>query len=421
MSRDQAAKGEDYTIFSNYLVSAVVQLNAPLIPDIPGSDQFKGKTWHSFDWDRSESLKGKRIAVVGTGASGVQLIPEVVAQAEHVTVFQRSPNWIVPRGNRLVSALRRILYRIFPHVWKNDRVQFLMVGEERHSAVKDPASGKIGAKFATKHMYNQIPSRPDLRAQMTPDYPFGCKRVLLSNNFFPAMDRPNVTLEIRPIERLGQRRVVVAGGAEHVIDNIIFATGFRSQNFASHISIAGLHGRTLQDIWRDHPRAYYGVAVEALPNFSMLYGPNSNLSHVSILLMIEAQVRYVGAMIEAVCEARMAGVHIAIRPQPQKVDKYNQDLQNTLRKTVFAVQSCTSWYKALDGTVVNNWPGTALEYQRLLSSIDWGDYDIDSSQPESKTIKRKTKQSLGSLKKFPLLGLLLIQRLLLVVSCSASL
>ena len=275
-------------------------------------------------------------------------------------------------------------------------MRFLKAGEERYRAIVEPPFRKLAAEFANLHLRNQIPSRSDLRALLTPDYPFGCKRVLLSDDFFPAMSQPHVELETRRIEKLGQQSVITAEGVEHVVDIILFATGFRSQNFTFGVDIVGLEGRSLQGIWRDHPRAYHGVVVEALPNFGMLYGPNTNLNHASVLLMIEAQARHLSAMIQAVHKARMVGIQLAIRPQPQKVEEYNRGLQDRLHKTVFVDPRCPSWYKAQDGRVVNNWPGTAIEYQRLLSTIDWDHFDTASSQKASITIRKKDKQPLQS-------------------------
>ena len=383
---DLTSGKRQYIFLSTYLVFAVGQLNAPLIPPFPGLEKFHGEVWHSARWRLSYSLHDRHVAVVGNGATGVQLIPEVASQAKHVTVFQRSPSWILPRFDKPLSSFWRKCYLLFPALWRFERIRCLVMGDQRYLALENEPLAEIGAKYAKLHLQQQIPHNPKLRAALIPRYPFGCKRVLLSDDFYPTLSQHNVTLETRPIEKIGPTEITVVGGHSHDVDAIIFATGFQAQNFCRHIKVKGLGSRTLDEIWTPHPHALNGVTVEDLPNFGMLYGPNTNLAHVSVLPMIEAQSRYISEMAKTILDSNS---QFAICPKRASVNRYNRQIQDQMQKTAFTHSGCTSWYKAEDGTVVNVWPGTAVEYQTLLSSIDWNDYNIVGGQKTQAQLQGK--------------------------------
>lgn len=373
-------KGEsaEYSIVSSYLVSAVGQLNVPRIPDIPGLDSFKGAAFHTSRWDLSQTLEGKRVAVVGNGASAVQLIPEVAKKAAHLTVFQRSANWVIPRHNIPISWSRRALYRYMPGAYQNYREELRKDQEKVHQMMVSPKVREFVGGLTMTMMKNQIPDDDDLRARLMPTHPPGCKRVALSDFFFSSMNLPHVSLETRPIKQITPNGII-AGGEEEEFDIIVFATGFHALEVT--LGITGLDGRTLQDAWQDGPRAYLGVAVESLPNFGMLYGPNTNLGHISILLMIEPQALYISKMISAVQDARRAGESLVLTPKTSRVNEYNDELQARLGATVFADPGCTSWYKTKDGKITSTWPGTSVEYAMRLSTLDWDYYEKVGSSP----------------------------------------
>ena len=373
-----AGKSEAFEITCRYLISAVGQLHTAYMPEIPGLNEYRGKVVHTANWDEGERLEGRRVAVIGNGATGVQIVPLVASRAKHLTLFQRSPSWIIPRNSQALSRLQQILYYYVPIARRHFRSHILKDQDARHGMVVNEQVREMGALFSEEFLIHQLPLDSDLRAQLTPTYPFCCKRVLLSDDFYPAISQAHVTLETRQIQRITEDGVKVEN-AEMAFDLLIFATGFYAQSFLSHIEMIGKSRKVCSD--RRHGfRAYKGVAVEDLPNFAMMYGPNTNLSHISVMLVIEAQARYISAMVRVVQDAAKVGSTLAICPKPRAVAHYNDALQARLKETVFAKYGCRSWYRAEDGVVTNNWPGTAIQYQRSLSVLKWDDYNITGSE-----------------------------------------
>ena len=376
----------EYIISSTYLISAVGQLHVPAIPNIPDLNDFKGKLMHSAQWDDSVSLNKAKIAVIGTGASGVQLIPELAKLASQLTVFQRSPAWVLPRSNSAISRWKRLLYRYMASLRQRRRVELLHAQELVHEMVVDPSVSNVVGDLSLNLMSNQIPTNPNLCTKLTPSYPAGCKRVILSDDYFPTLNERHVRLETKPIERITDSGILVVDEKKaETFDIIIFATGFRTTEFLHNLNVIGLEGRSLQDIWRKGARAYLGMTVESLPNFAVLYGPNTNLSHISVILMIEAQARYISAMVDTVQATEALGQSIVVVPRATRVEEYNTEIKSRLQQTVFAHPGCNSWYKTQEGVVTNNWPGTAVEYQERLAVLDWDDYE---SRPFGATRKK---------------------------------
>ncbi|KAJ9639467.1 hypothetical protein H2199_006501 [Coniosporium tulheliwenetii] len=372
-----------YTITSDYLVSAVGQLNSPKYPQIPGLDTFKGKMMHSARWDWSYGLEGKKIAVIGNGATAAQIIPEVVKVASRTTVYQRSPNWVIPElmpptppssapssNTCLQSAGAFARCR-----WTSARV-FDAVTDKDSKFAQDIRDWCIG------QMHAALPDQPELWAKLTPNYSPGCKRVIISDDYYPALALPNVRLETRAISQITESGIEVEGGDTEDYDLIVLATGFRTVEFMHPINVIGANGRSIKDIWKGGARALYGTTVEDLPNFGMFYGPNTNLGHNSIILMIEAQSRYLNAMVKA---------KLALKPRPERVKEYNDEVQEILNKSSFADPSCNSWYKNEEGRITNNWSGTVIEYQDMLSKVNWDDYIAEGSGAEMVKGKGETK------------------------------
>lgn len=232
-------------------------------------------------------------------------------------------------------------------------------------------------------MKKQLPDRPDLWEKLTPDYPIGCKRIILTDDYLPTLTRDNVTLETGGIDRFTENGIVV-DGSEHEFDLVILATGFRTVEFMHPIKIHGVDGTPLSEVWDKGARALYGVTVPSLPNFAMLYGPNTNLGHNSIILMIEAQARYVLTLIDAVLQARQqagGGGSLVITPRASRVDEFNEEIQAVLATSSFAHPNCRSWYKNADGVVTNNWSGTVVDYQKILAKVRWEDFDYEGTGP----------------------------------------
>lgn len=360
-----------YTIKSTFLVSAVGQLNIPRLPDIKGLSDFEGKVMHSARWDWSYDFGGKKVAVIGTGSTAAQIVPEVAKVAQSLAVHQRDPNWMVPRFNKPIPQWRRSLYRYLPMVRWLKRSGMMDFREKSYNVVvlPTPQMGEWYEGVSTAHMKNQLPGREDLWRKFTPNYKLGCKRVVVSDDYYPTFLRDNVTLETGHIDRISANGIVV-DGREEQYDLIVLATGFRSVDFMYPIQIVGHKHKALDDVWTNGPEALNGVCVQDLPNFAMLYGPNTNLSHNSIILMIEAQSRYINTLISKVLKARGIGVQLVLQPNAKKLVEYNQRIQSELARTNYADPNCSSWYKmASNGRITNNWSSTAVEYQKASYAL----------------------------------------------------
>ncbi|KAK2734966.1 hypothetical protein FQN57_001401 [Myotisia sp. PD_48] len=372
---------DGYTISSDFLVSAVGQLNYPSYPSIPGIDDFKGKMVHSARWDWSYDFKGKKVGVIGNGATAVQIIPEIAPVASHLTLFQRTPNWVVPRGDIPISTATRAVFKYVPAALSRFRASIMDEREANYPIVSNPDSALSEATRAIslQLMNAQLPNRPELRAKLTPNYPPGCKRIIRSDDFFPTLARDDVTLETGRIDRITEKGIIV-DGVEQEFDLIVLATGFKTVEFMHPIKVYGDGGKPLSELWTQGARALYGITVESLPNFAMLYGPNTNLGHNSIILMIEAQARYILGLINAVMQSTTrGGPTLKITPKVEVLDKFNEDLQELLSRSAFAHPNCSSWYKTEEGLVTNNWSKTVIDYQKLLSKVDWSDFNLSGA------------------------------------------
>ncbi|PSN73906.1 flavin-binding monooxygenase-like protein [Corynespora cassiicola Philippines] len=405
----------EYTIECDFLVSAVGQLNQPRYPNIEGLEDFKGKVMHSARWDWSYDLTDKKIGIIGNGATAAQIIPEILPQASSLTVYQRTPNWIIPRLDAPVSSLSRALYRYVPPLRWRKRALQMDFRESFHPAIFDNASAfadQIRA-WCEQSLKAQIPNRPDLWDKLMPDYSPGCKRVIITDDYYPALADPKTTLETSRIQRVTERGVEVQDpttGATtlHEHDLLVLATGFRTVEFLSPIKITGTDGKPLAETWSSGPKALYGTTVPSLPNFGLFYGPNTNLGHNSIILMIEAQSRYLNALVGAVLDARQnRGARIGIAPREDRTEAFNDGIQALLAKSSFADPKCGSWYKDENGRITNNWSGTVVEYQELLSKVDWEDYEVvgeEEKQEEGTARKRASKVVFGGGKKETRIG-----------------
>ncbi|KAL1954542.1 hypothetical protein VTO42DRAFT_1052 [Malbranchea cinnamomea] len=401
---------EEYTITSDFLVSAVGQLNYPHYPSIEGLNDFKGKMMHSARWDWSYDLKGKKVGIIGNGASAAQIIPEIAPDVSHLTIFQRTPNWIIPRQDMQIWKPVRTLFKLFPPLLWKFRSLIMDLREAYFAAIVDPTSKWSNwlRDESITLMKQQLPGRPDLWEKLTPNYPPGCKRIIITDDYFPTLRRDNVTLETGRIDRITEKGIVV-DGVEHEFDLIILATGFRTVEFMHPIKVYGANGTPLSEVWKNGARALYGVTVESLPNFGILYGPNTNLGHNSIILMIEAQARYIRALIQTVLRARQAGGSLAITPRKERLDEFNHDIQAALAKSSFAHPNCQSWYKRDDGLITNNWSSTVVDYQKLLSKIRWDDFNFDGTGPvavqKKESRDRKAVKNIGRVREESLVGL----------------
>jgi cation diffusion facilitator CzcD-associated flavoprotein CzcO len=340
----------------DYFISATGQLNRPAVPAIEGAEEFGGQRFHSARWQAGHDLRGRRVGVIGNGASAIQLLPPVAEAAAAVTVFQRTPAWVVKKPDRPYRASERWLFRRVPWLMSAHRYAIYWELEARFTAFgKGSLVNRLGTRLATKEL-EQI-ADPELRAKLTPDYPLGCKRILISNDYYAAIQRPHVSLETDAIARFTREGLLTRGGRHHDLDTVIYATGFESLRFLAPVEIVGRHGRLLSESWQKGAEAYLGVAVAGFPNFFILYGPNTNLGHNSIIFMVECQTNYVLALLERMDQKRLT--HIEVRAEVQR--RYNELLAAKLERTVWNA-GCKNWYTTAEGRNTNNWASFTSSY-----------------------------------------------------------
>ncbi|OAG35978.1 hypothetical protein AYO21_09838 [Fonsecaea monophora] len=367
-----------YQITSDFLVAATGQLNNPKGMDTPGYNDYQGKIMHSARWDWSYDLKGKKIAVIGTGATSAQIAPEIARLASEITICQRTPAWVIPRHDEKIPHWQQTLHTYLPPARWRARAEAMDFRESFHSAVTqaDSAYADLMRSMNYNLLREQLPNRPDLWDKLSPRYHPGCKRTVISDDYYPTFLRQNVKLETDKIERFTRDGIKFQGhDSAEKFDLIVMATGFDTFSFLSPIGITGRNRRRLEDIWAKATYAYKGVTVPDLPNFGMLYGPNTNLSHNSLILVIEAQTKYISVLVNKVLQARRTGGGLALCPSEEKTLSYWLDLQKALQQTSFADPNCNSWWKRADGLITNNWAGTAIDYQKNLATVEWTDYD----------------------------------------------
>jgi cation diffusion facilitator CzcD-associated flavoprotein CzcO len=364
------------TLQAAAVVSAVGQLGRPRLPDIPGRDDFAGPSWHSARWDHGVSLTGQRVAVVGTGASAIQFVPEIAKAAAHVAVYQRSAPYVLPKFDRPYHDAEQDLFERLPVVRKADRLRIFLYGELLTSGfVLSPKFLAAPMALWRRQLRTQI-TDPRLREKCVPDYLMGCKRVLFSNDWYPALARPDVELVTDPIERIVPGGVVTAGGATRPADVIIYGTGFRTLDFLAPMSVTGPGGRDLHDTWREGAQAYLGITVAGFPNFFMLYGPNTNLGGNSIIYMLEGQIGYVLGAIQAL-EAE--GLDwLDVRPEVQRA--FNAWVETASHTSVWET-GCHNWYTTASGRNTNNWPDHTFLYRYRVRRFDLAQYRVMPKRP----------------------------------------
>lgn len=364
----QLENGEQLS--ANFFVCSAGPLSEPRYPDIPGMDTYKGRLFHSARWDHGYPFEGKRVAVIGTAASAVQLIPRVAPLVAKLYIYQRSPNWIIPRFSHTYKPWEKALFRI-SFFARAHRFLLYMVHElNRLSFNPGSLMAKIARKLAEMHLRHQIPDRR-LRDALCPGYPFGCKRVLLSNDYYPALMRSNVELIDIPIKRIDQTHIVTGDGESREVDAIVCATGFNIKHVLSSIKIQGLDGCLLSQAWKHEPEAYQGVTVANFPNLFILLGPNTGQGHTSAILFIEAQVSYT---LKCIQELGKRQKHF-LAVKPDAMNRYNVALQKTLATSVWAA-GCRSWYKTESGKIIGIYPGFSFQYIHQLRKPRFEDYII---------------------------------------------
>ena len=362
---------EGEKLCARFVISATGPLSVPLIPKIKGMETFKGKIFHSARWPDNLSLKGKAVAIIGSAASTVQIAPAIVDKVEQLTVFQRTANYIVPRRDRAYGPREKARWRRVPFLLKIKRA-YMDISRDVFSFrvfFKNSMMSKMMAKAALRSM-QEIIHDPDMRAKLTPDYPLGCKRILLSDDYYQTLMRGNVDLITDGIESIDEDGIHTQSGREIAADVIVLATGFEATNFLAGLAIKGKNGLDLHQRFTQRLSAYRGVSYPGFPNFFTLLGPNTGLGHSSMILIIEAQINYIMKAIN------YAGSR-ALDVREEAEMRYNTSIASDLENMVWAT-GCNSWYKSADGTIPTLWPHSTARFRRLMARPDFNDYEISS-------------------------------------------
>ncbi|MET0473040.1 MAG: NAD(P)/FAD-dependent oxidoreductase [Mycobacterium sp.] len=361
--------GQEYV--AQFLVSGAGGLHIPLIPDIEGRSEFQGAAFHSAQWDHAVDIAGKRVAVIGTGASAIQLVPEIANEVAELQVYQRTPPWVMPRPNNAFPEWTRRLFSDVPGAralmragiyWIHEGVGFAMT--------QQPRLLKIGELLGRWNIRRSVADR-ELRRKLTPNYRAGCKRILNSDTYYRGIANPKTRVITEGISRMTPQGIVTADGEEHPVDVVVYATGFHVTDSYTYVDIKGAHGEDLVDRWnREGIQAHRGIAVADMPNLFFLLGPNTALGHNSVVFMIESQIRYVADAIAAVDKARAQ----ALAPSRDAQDAYNGELQHDLAKTVWNTGGCRSWYLDEHGVNRTLWSGMTWQYWLSTRRFKAGEY-----------------------------------------------
>jgi len=353
-------------------------LHVPHYPEIPGIERFAGPAFHSATWQSDLDLTGKSVAVVGTGASAIQFIPQIAPRTAKLYVFQRTAPWIVPRLDFAISDKWRERFRRAPGLtWFVRKFLFFSLEWRVLSFLGDRYVRAYLEKIARRHLERSVPD-PKLRASLTPRYQIGCKRILLSDDFYPVFRQSHVELVAEKISEIREHSVVTQDGVERPVDVLIYGTGFHVTDQFIGMKLVGRRGVEIHDAWRNGMSAYLGVTVSGFPNFFILLGPNTGLGHNSVVLMIEAQVGYVINCLKLMREHRIAAMEV--RAESQK--HFAANIQNRMVRTVWQSGGCRSWYQDTHtGENTTLWPGSVIGYMRDMRSVAAGEYDFTPAAP----------------------------------------
>jgi cation diffusion facilitator CzcD-associated flavoprotein CzcO len=355
-----------------HVIFASGGLHLPAWPDIPGMHDFAGPGMHSAEWNHDVDFTGKRVAVIGSAASAIQLIPELAKVVAHLDVYQRTPNYVAPRRDRAFTEREKARFARWPWLGKLYRRLLFLRGEfllfpvvktRGPSGWRDRLEG-----FVKKHIRESVKDRVMARA-MTPDYPLGCKRILIADNFYQAMNRDNVALVTAAIDRIEANAVVTADGQRHPADIIVYATGFDLENYLRKTEVIGPGNVKLSELWAELPRAYKGAFIPGMPNFYMTTGPNTGVGTTSVVYMIEAQLKLIMQAIEAAGREKLIAVTDAAN------DRYNLEIREALQDTVWA-GDCLSWYKRPDGEITTLYPYNARTFLRDHRKLEPEDFEL---------------------------------------------
>jgi cation diffusion facilitator CzcD-associated flavoprotein CzcO len=358
-------------ITADVLIAAQGPLSDPLVPDLPGLDSFEGATFHSARWDHDHRLDGERVAVIGTGASAIQFVPKIQPLVDQMHVFQRTPPWVMPHPNRAMNEWERRLYGRLPAAQLAMRAGIYWARETFVLQFRNERMRKLATRMALRQLQQQVPD-PGLRAKLTPRYELGCKRILPTDEWYPALMQPNVDVVTEGIREIRPHSIVSTDGTEREVDTIIFGTGFHVTDIPIAQRVRGRDGRTLAETWDGSPTAYKGAAVAGYPNLFFLVGPNTGLGHNSIVFMIESQINYVAGALTAM---RRRGARVVdVRPEAQAA--YNAMLDQMTEGTVWVSGGCSSYYIDRNGRNSMIWPTFTWPFRQRTREFDEAAYAL---------------------------------------------
>jgi cation diffusion facilitator CzcD-associated flavoprotein CzcO len=356
---------------ADVLISAAGPLSEPSLPDIAGLETFTGEIFHSARWNHDCDLTGKRVAVVGTGASAIQIVPAIQPRAGHLTLFQRTPAWVMPRHDHRISSAEKWLYRHIPLTQRLARTSLHLSREALVGGfVRKPGRLRAAQRIALRHLARAVPD-PALRAALTPDYVMGCKRILLSGDFYPALTQPNTDLVASGLAKVDGGRLIAQDGTAREADVLIFATGFHTTDMPVAAAIHGAGAVTLAQAWGDDMGALRGTTVAGFPNLCLVIGPNTGLGHNSMIHIIEAQLDYIVDYLAAL--DRLGAAALDARPGAQQ--RWCDDIGRRMARTVWATGGCVSWYLDSAGRNPTLWPGSIRQFRRATSRVDLSEYE----------------------------------------------
>ena len=370
--RVRVSEGE--VLSAQFLVNASGQLSKPVTPDFEGKDSFKGASFHTNDWDHSVDYINKNVAIIGSGASAAQIIPAIADKVKHLHVFQRTPHWVLPRGDKVFTSWQRKLLRQ-PWAYQLLRksiywaLEFRVVGFKYSRAALNLLGG-----IPSRRMLEEQVKDPELRKKLTPDFTIGCKRILVSNTLYPSLTRRNVTLHDKSdgIEAINETGIITTQGNQEEVDIIVYSTGYDAADGLISYDVKGRDNESLSHFWEDYPRAYLGTTVPKFPNFFVVTGPNTGIGHTSAIFVIESQVKYVINSIKQVIQSGKKQVEVL----PEAEQRYTDNVHREMEKTVWHNGGCNSWYKSKSGKVIAMFPGFSFTYRYLCRKFKSADHKL---------------------------------------------
>ncbi|MGK8510020.1 flavin-containing monooxygenase [Nocardia asiatica] len=365
------------------VVSAVGALCEPALPDIKGIGEFEGEIFHSARWNHDADLTGKRVAIIGTGASAIQIVPAIAPKVGHLDVYQRTAPWLLPRLDRPYTKAERLAFKHVPGLQRLSRAAIYAARETQVIGLaKAPALMQLFEAIAKAKLRYEIRD-PQLRAKVSPNFRIGCKRMLISNDYYPALSRPNVDVVTDGIAEVRANSIVTEDGTEREIDALIVATGFHVTDSPVYDTIAGRDGRTLSEVFDEiGQQGYKGSSIANFPNMFFLLGPNVGLGHTSMVYMIESQINYIADALATFDRLDLRTVEVRRDVQ----DAYNSELQAKLAGSVWLTGGCSSWYLDKHGNNTTLWPDWTFEFRRLTRKFDVAAYDISISREDLKAV-----------------------------------